>query len=310
MDHGLKDVRHWLASFQLQDYVISFMDNGFTSLQKCCFLTESHLNQIRIPTTFHYALLQSVKNLQIKYPDYNKLLPEIANDDVPPPLPEKKIRKSLPSPRSLYREEHHAVKSSSLPPSAPPRTSVLRRSTGLELQAYDTSISHNTENLLDFPILDTLPPPPPFINPDLVDIFPPPPEPVNFQTESDQEKSNITQDIVKITLNDVVQQNKSEKNLSKRVKPPVKPRPVLSPKPSAVTPICQTMSSYEDLFIPPKMAASTNDLSSRERTGSNTLPSKLFLNFDEVKAPQTSSTLPYTRVSNTIQFYVALLIYL
>ena len=295
MDHGLKDVRHWLGSFQLQDYVLSFIDHGFTSLEKCCHLKESHLFQFNIPQNFHSAILQSVKNLQNVYPDHNKLMPKMAYDDTPPPLPEKKTRKSLPSPRSLNKRETPIKSSFPPPPIAPPRSSVLRRSC-IEPLAYDANFIQTTTNFTGPSLFDTLPPPPPYINPDLIDLFPPPPDPIDVPTESVQENNSIIHDMVKITLTqDVTCPHPPEINSQKKVKPPIMPRPFSSLKPSFSPLVCNNMSTYEDFIIPTKIGVASDAHLSSIST-SNTLPSQFSPHFDEIKTQQTSSTLPNTRV--------------
>lgn len=230
MDHGLNDVRHWLSSFHLQEYTRVFVDNGFTSLKKCSILTESHLIQLHIPKEYHTALLTGAKNLRLTFPLHDAH----TEDDIPPPLPEKKSRRSLPSPAP--RAKHAAaqnrnstgpvspkptrhpppvpstvppVQTVSTPPTAPPRRSVLRKSVINPLDAPVASKDTSAE----LRVRDAIPPPPPDpLNNDLIDLSnhipvtsPRLPEKKNRKAPLKSDNSNPTVSIVVNESNDLVE---------------------------------------------------------------------------------------------------------
>lgn len=266
MDHGLNDVRHWLSSFHLQDYTRIFIDNGFNSLRKCSVLNESNLNQLQIPREYHRALLTGARNLQLTFPD-KSLSPDDDDhdDDVPPPLPEKKNRRSLPnpSPRAMNPGQRVSPKPTRnppsapasalpvIPPSAPPRRSVLRKS------VIGESLIQN-DNSADSHMRELIPPPPPPdpLDDDLIDLSqhiqssPMLPSKKNRRPASKTEESllpmnttvttnNLTKDLTRLGVsgNDhIPMELPADPGASgpKKVRPPIKPRPVITPRPASM----------------------------------------------------------------------------
>lgn len=245
MDHGLNDVRHWLSLFQLQDYTQKLAEQGFTSLLKCSSLTQSHLVVLNVPFHKHSAILTAARNLQLAFPDLKK--PAVSEDD-PPPLPEKKNRKSCPSP-SPGRHLNADLSSNSSLPTPPTRRSVLRNlSTGTPEQQ-----TRNSNENAGLHLLDILPPPPTFpadINHDLIDVFPPPPSlsppvlptkkrqsmRIEEQDNSQQEPNHPIVDTMQaLEIDDVYITSPPEITSSppqRKQKPPVKPRPAITPRPA------------------------------------------------------------------------------
>ncbi|KAL5269003.1 hypothetical protein ACHWQZ_G002735 [Mnemiopsis leidyi] len=319
MDHGLNDVRHWLSSFHLQEYTRIFVENGFSSLKKCSILTESHLNQLHIPREYHAVLLAGAKNLGLTFPN----LDACKDDDIPPPLPEKKSRRSLPSPAP--RAKHAAAQNRnstpsaspkptrhpppipstvppmqiiSAPPTAPPRRSVLRKSMINPLDAPAQSQDTSAE----LHVRDAIPPPPPDpLNDDLIDLSnhipvtsPRLPQKKNRKAHSKSDSSSPTVSIVVNDSNDLIEGlgnldvasgdhyvtqppvMDSASTNSKKVKPPIKPRPTITPRPSSIckspTPLRASMSStlpssttegiYHDCDTGPKSATLPNSKNS------------------------------------------------
>ena len=311
MDHGCKDVRHWLASFQLQDFTQAFINNGFTSLRKCCHLTEGFLLQTNVPSISHALLLDASTKLRISFPDYSNHKPTV-EDDTPPPLPEKKNRRSLPSPVAVTLRNHDNKIRKSLPfggppPSAPPRSSVLRKS-------IVPPLPHNTDKSAELHLLDLLPPPPPMheiLEPEIVVTSPPlsPPkyQPPGDKTLSEEFLQSMPKDCQSFLSNDqpvavqpeqqsayydislVADEAARSPSLQKKPKPPIKPRPSILPRPAIASPkpLRQSFSS--------------------------TLPSSTGLDAAEERDRPKSATLPppsprvsFTRVQSHYQliFYI------
>ena len=325
MDHGLNDVRHWLSSFHLQDYTRVFIENGFTSLKTCSVLNEAHLNQLHIPKEYHHALLTGARNLQLNFP--NHIVPDV-NEDVPPPLPEKKSRRSLPSPAPRAKREgriaaqnrnssnvtspkptrHPPAVPSTVPPiqvappSAPPRRSVLRKSMtspqDAPIQKKNASVESNR--------IDVLPPPCDPLNDDLIDLSSHIPESPRLPAKKNRKASARTDDIcpaVNIVVNDSnndLMKDFSELEIASDdhyvTQPPTEPTATI-PSPKKVKPPIKPRPT-----ITPRPTSVCKSPTPLRASMSNTLPLPTAegIYHDNDSGPK-SATLPNTKVCRALR---------
>lgn len=312
MENGPSDVRHWLGSLNLQEFAALFVNCGYNTLKKCSTLNESHLRQLHIPQEHHHVLLHAASNLRQTFLDS---APSLV-DEIPPPLPEKKSRRSLPSPNVKVRNAKNIPKSplasrptselTCAPPVAPTRRSVLRK-----CLPVDVTPPRNTDRSAELHIIDLLPPPPPAggpvpLHPDLIDLMSPPAPPTESPPPELPIKNRnsmilptpveqITKELDDNTFfeDHYVTQVQPPLEKTKKVRPTIKPRPPIAPKPQNLAPVSPPLPDPKK--SPPLPDPKKSPVPLRA-TASSTLPQGTQLSVEEHSGPK-SATLPVFRVS-------------